>query len=103
MMKHPCYRQGKNRFKCDTCEAETPLAKKRCFFYDPRKIPPREEQVCDCGRTYHNWMSFIKHRIRCDTVLLTNLSKLVVHEDMTPVGIDCHKLINDNNLTGDQK
>ena len=83
-----CYRQGRNRRRCDTCEKETPNSYKRCFYYDPRKIPPREEQVCACGKTYHNFMSFVKHQINCETVFLQRMGKLLVTEDGGPVAIN---------------
>lgn len=88
-----CYRRGKNRRKCDTCEAERPKAYKRCFYYDPRKIPPREEQVCECGKTYRNWMCFIRHQIHCETVFIQRVSKLIVNEDGSPVAINTKALI----------
>lgn len=48
---------------------------------DPRKIPSREEQVCECGKTYFNFMSYMKHRINCETVFIKMMGKLVVNEN----------------------
>lgn len=92
--KDVCYRHGKYRYKCDLCKTETPKLERQCFFRDPRKIPPRETNVCeDCGRTYHNCMSFIKHQINCTSRFIRLMSKIVVDADGGPMAVNGSALI----------
>lgn len=89
-----CYRQGKHRWTCKVCEQEAPKCYQRCKLYDPRNIPPRGEYVCaQCGKTHRNWLSSMHHHMRCESVLLHNLSKLVVNADGSPVAVNGSALI----------
>lgn len=99
-----CYRHGKFRWTCKQCEKEAPNCFRRCKFYDPRKIPPRGEYVCErCGKTYRNWMCSIKHHFNCEGVFVHMISKLVVNSDGSPIAINGSVLIESQEKEVEQK